>query len=271
MIERVDNILGSTHKLERLADADGQAVLCDLMADKSIFIADGHHRYETALTYQREVRATRLDVPAETPLASDYILVTLTAFEDEGLLVLPTHRLVRGVAPEKIAALPGALTEFTLTDSALESIEGEIAAQAAEGRTAFGVILSPNIVHLAVLNGDAPQSGQTRAAERLPAAQLGALIFDQCLGIDAAKVAAGGAVSYTRDVAKAASAVSRGDAQAAFLLSRPTVKQIEEVSLAGDVMPQKSTFFFPKLLSGLVLRDLRLDQSVLDTPSEMTP
>ncbi len=260
VIERVDGVLGCTHKLERLADSDGQAVLTELMADKAVFIADGHHRYETALSYQREVRAGQT---GDAPLAADYILITLTAFEDEGLLVLPTHRLVKGT-PEKIAALPPALAEnFTLSPSRAEIIEAEIAAQAASGKTAFGVVLPPGTVQMAVLNTDIP--AEASAAERLPVSLLGTLILEDCLGITPEMVAAGGSVSYTRDLAEAVSAVSRGSAQAAFLLGRPTVDEIRDVSLAGEVMPQKSTFFYPKLLSGLVLRDLRLDQAVLDS------
>jgi len=251
VIERVDGMLGSTHKIERIADADAQAVLQDLMADKVVFIADGHHRYETALTYQREVRAA--SPGADEPQAADYILVTLTAFEDEGLLVLPTHRLIRNVPAAKIAALPTALEQFTLSPSSLDTIEAEIAVQAAMQKIAFGVIL-PASVQMAVLNAD---TFDADAVSRLPVSLLGALILDQCLGIDAAAVAAGSHVSYTRDISEAAQAVSSGDAQAAFVLGRPTVMEIKDVSLAGEVMPQKSTFFYPKLLSGLVLRDLR--------------
>ena len=88
--------------------------------------------------------------------------------------------------------------------------------------------------------------------------------MDGCLGISPEMVTAGEHVSYTREINEAVAAVERGDAQAAFLLGRPTVEEIKEVSLAGDVMPQKSTFFYPKLLSGLVLRDLTLDQADLD-------
>jgi uncharacterized protein (DUF1015 family) len=262
VIESADGIIGSSHKIERIADADAQAVLQELMADKAVFIADGHHRYETALNYQREVRATS---PAgEQPQAADYILITLTAFEDEGLLVLPTHRLIRNVPPDKIAALPSALAKhFTLADSTPETIEAEIAAQAASGKTAFGVVLPPGSVQLAMLNADAAGS----AVERLPVTLLGTRILDGCLGIDAAAIAAGNHVSYTRSLSEAVQAVSNGDAQAAFLLGRPSVADVEEVSLAGDVMPQKSTFFFPKLLSGLVLRDLR-DPLAFDQSTE---
>lgn len=260
VIERVDDLLGSTHKIERLADSDGQAVLQELMADKAVFIADGHHRYETALNFQRELRAAP---PGGTPLAADFILVTLTAFEDEGLLVLPTHRMIRAVPPEQIAALTSALAEnFTLSPSRAEAIEAEIAAQAEAGKTAFGIVLPPGTVQMAVLN--AAPLPDAAAVSRLPVSQLEALVLDGCLGISREMVTAGEHVFYTRELSEAVSAVGRGDAQAAFLLGRPTVAEIRDVSLAGDVMPQKSTFFYPKLLSGLVLRDLRLDQKDLD-------
>ncbi len=95
VMERVDNAIGSSHRIERISDPDAHAVLRELLSDKQVFIADGHHRYETSLTYRREVRTARPDLSEDTPISADYILITLTAFEDEGLLVLPTHRLVR--------------------------------------------------------------------------------------------------------------------------------------------------------------------------------
>ncbi len=262
VIERVDNLIGSSHRIERLTDASAHAVLRDLLADTPVFIADGHHRYGTALNYRREVRRAQPEADENTPLAADYILITLTAFEDEGLVVLPTHRLVRNVPPEKIAALPDALAaRFTLSNSSPDALEAEIAAQSEAGKVAFGLVLPPGQVQLAVLNASAVEAAGSGspAVKRLPVTLLGSLILDQCLGIDAAAVAAGDHVSYMRDFAEALAAVERGEAQAAFLLGRPTVQEIKDVSLAGDVMPQKSTFFYPKLLSGLVLRDLKAD------------
>ncbi len=269
VIERVDAVIGSSHKIERLADADGQAVIQSLMADKAVFIADGHHRYETSLAYRREFRAAHPEIAEDAPSAADYILMTLTAFEDEGLLVLPTHRLVKNIPAETLAAFPAALTRsFALSSSSPDTIEATIAEHAAAGRTAFGLILPPGMVQIATL---ITEPIGTSAAERLPVSILGTQILNDRLGIDSAKVASGGFVSYTRDIAEALGAVESGAAQLAFLLGRPTVSEIRDVSLAGDVMPQKSTFFFPKLLSGLVLRDLRLDQEMLNTPAEMLP
>ncbi len=275
VIEDVGNAIGSSHKIERIDDADAHGVLRELLSDKQVFIADGHHRYETALNFQRETRAAQPGLAADTPLAADYILITLTAFEDEGLLVLPTHRLVRNVSLEIIAGLPGTLAaRFTLSENKPETIEAAIAAQAAAGKVAFGIVLPPGIVHLAVLKtaeADLPSlvpGPGSEAVKSLPVTLLGSLILDDALGINAEAVAAGGFVSYTRELDEAVSAVTDGTAQAAFLLGRPTVAEIKDVSLAGDVMPQKSTFFYPKLLSGLVLRDLRLDAPAEAMPSD---
>ena len=266
VIEHIEGLIGSSHRLERISDSNAHAVLRDLLTDTPVFIADGHHRYETALNYRREVRAAHPELAEGAPTPADYILITLTALEDEGLLVLPTHRLVQNVPPEKVIALTGALAaRFTLSSSTPDAVEAEIAAQSEKGQVAFGVVLAPGQVHLAVLNAGAgelpgliPGPGSD-AVKCLPVTLLGSLILDQCLGIDAAAVAAGGHVSYTRELTEAVAAVERGEAQAAFLLGRPTVQEIKDVSLAGDVMPQKSTFVFPKLLSGLVLRDLKSD------------
>ncbi len=260
VMEQVDNAIGSSHRIERISDPNAHAVLREMLADKQVFIADGHHRYETSLNFRRETRAAQSGLVEDTPIAADYILITLTAFEDEGLLVLPTHRLVKNVSADKIAALPTALgRHFTLTLSSPEAIEPAIAAQAAHGAVSFGVVLPPGTLHLATLNAETLEQAGSRAVDQLPVTLLGTLILNDCLGIDTAAVAAGTHVSYTRDLAEAVSSVKRGESQAAFLLGRPTVSEIRDVSLAGDVMPQKSTFFYPKLLSGLVLRDLRLD------------
>ena len=101
-VGRVEDAIGSSHRIEAIVDSSAHAVLRDMLADKQVFIADGHHRYETSLNYRREFRAAHPEISEETPVAADYILITLTAFEDEGLLVLPTHRLVRNVSAGRI-------------------------------------------------------------------------------------------------------------------------------------------------------------------------
>lgn len=262
VIEQVDDVIGSSHAVERIDDINAVMVLIDLLRDKPIFIADGHHRYETALNYRREIRAAHPEWQGQA-IAEDYILITLTAFEDEGLLVLPTHRLVRGVSADRIAALAKSLeTQFTLTTTAEGAIEAAIDAASKRGEIAFGVLLPGSQPLLATLNVPADRaaslvnSDQSDAVKRLPVTLLQSFVMEQRLGIDAAALAAGQQVAYTRSASDAADRVKSGEAQAALLLPRPSVQDVRNVSLQGDTMPQKSTFFLPKLLSGLLLRDL---------------
>ncbi len=273
VMEAVPEAIGSSHAVERIRDEDALAALQGLLRDKQIFIADGHHRYETALQHRRDVRQARR-VPDDVLIPEDYILITLTAFEDEGLLVLPTHRVVHHVAPEKLAALPqslarefvveplGAGAEANDAQSAGAALERALAAKARQGQVAFGVLLPDGKSVLATWKGaseGAAQSQsepQSRALDRLPVSLLHSLILDKQLGIGADALAAGAQVTYTRDSADAWAQVQAGQAQAAFVLARPAVGEVRDVSLAGGKMPQKSTFFFPKLLSGLLMRDL---------------
>ena len=272
VMERVDSAIGSSHSVERISDMNAVMVLRDLLADKPVFIADGHHRYETALNFRRELRAAHPEWDGHS-IAADYILITLTAFEDEGLLVLPTHRLVRSVAPERMDGLADSLAPaFSVSPVPPAQLEAALTEAAAQGQTALGVILPDERGLLAVLTAG-PEAipallpgPQSEAVKRLPVTLLQNLILDQRLGIDAAALAAGDHVTYTRDTAEALARVASAEYQAAFLLPRPSVEDVREVSLAGDVMPQKSTFFFPKLLSGLLLRDLSRD----DPPAILT-
>ena len=263
VLEQVDDLIGSSHCVERINDPNAHQILAEMLRDKPVFIADGHHRYETALQYRREWRAAHPQISDDTPVAADYILITLTAFEDEGLLVLPTHRMVRKVAPDKISGLLHALaSQFAVDESSIEDIEKTLAAP--NGPLAFGLLLpGGKSYRLTLQSPGSPASlvpgPGSDALKGLAVTVLQRLILEKELGIDADALAAGEHVAYTRDPQEAQAKVASGEFQAAFLLGRSTVDEMRQVSLAGDVMPQKSTFFFPKLLSGLVLRDLSLD------------
>lgn len=248
----VADAIGSSHTIERLADESAVAVLQNLLADKPVFIADGHHRYETSLAYRRELGP----IPADHP--ANFILVTLTALEDEGLLVLPTHRLIRGADADAVARLPESLApEFTVEAADAGALDAAIAEKAAQGQKAIGIVLGENRALLATLTGDPAElipGALSPASKSLDVTLLHALILEKRLGIGADALAAGAQVAYTRDASEAARRVADGEFQAAFLLGRPTVAEMEAVSRAGEKMPQKSTFFYPKLLSGLLLR-----------------
>jgi uncharacterized protein (DUF1015 family) len=247
-VYEVRNVLGCDHTLQRIDDAGAVAALQSAISPKTILIADGHHRYETALAYQREW-------PAQS--GSGAILITLTAFEDEGLLVLPTHRLVRGVTPNLIAALPDRLKSAGFAVSDLAVGTDPLPA----GTLGFDMLLADGRRFRALLTGaesaaERIAGGQSKAWKTLDVTVLHRLVLEDLLSIPMATLSGTDQVRYTRDAAEARSKVESGEFQAAFMLSRPVIESIRAVSAAGDRMPQKSTFFYPKLLSGLVMRSL---------------
>jgi len=264
VIEKVDSLIGSSHRIERIEDSRAMSIIQDLLSDKVVFIADGHHRYETSLNYRRETR-TNGNIPDDQAIPEDYILITLTAFEDDGLLVLPTHRMVKGIDEAVLNGLPSSLSsQFAVETVDVDTLEKAIVDKSSAGKKAIGVVF-PNAAYLATLNAaiddvpamiDGPGSD---ALKQLDVTILQSLVLQDRLGITAEALAAGGKVTYTRDIHEALDAVRTGECQVSFILGRPSVEDVRLVSLAGDKMPQKSTFFYPKLLSGLILRDLTHD------------
>lgn len=264
ILERVDGLIGSSHRIERIDSSDAISGLQELLRDKPIFIADGHHRYETSLNFQREIRATLPQNAGPNP--ADYILITLTAFEDEGLLVLPTHRMISNVEHNLIKGLQDRITRhFTLIPLSVAGLEQAIADQQEAGNKAIGVVLPNDQGYLAVLKAreeeivDLIPGANAPVTKKLDVSILHNLILHDLLEISLESLATSGQVRYTRDTQEAIVSVQNGAAQAAFLLGRPSVTDVRDVSLAGDKMPQKSTYFYPKLLSGLIMRDLCVD------------
>jgi uncharacterized protein (DUF1015 family) len=181
----------------------------------------------------------------------------LTAFEDEGLIVLPTHRVVRGVLPAQLAALPERIKSagFALTDLA------EGSEPLSPGTLGFDMLLGDGHRYRALLTGEHNATErihgeQSHAWKTLDVTVLHKLVLENLLSIPMDTLSSTDQVGYTRDASEARAKVESGEFQAAFLLSRPRIESIRAVSAAGDRMPQKSTYFYPKLLSGLVMRCL---------------
>ena len=219
-----------------------------------VFIADGHHRYETAVRYRDERRVAT----SETDPAFDFLLMLFLDAADS-LTVLPTHRLVRALGDQGLARLSDGLprlfdAEPTTTESLVERFGGAGGLAGGEGR--FGLLTRAGAWLLTARRSVfAPlQTTGGAAARALDVALLGTAL-DALLGIDAAAVAGGSRVSYTKSAAEAAAAVASGEdsVDAAFLLEPTPVASILAVARDGDVMPQKSTYFYPKALTGLLL------------------
>jgi uncharacterized protein (DUF1015 family) len=258
---------GERHRLWRLDDPALAATIAAFFAPRQLYIADGHHRYETALTYRDEVRAERKESFADD--ATDFVLMSLTAIEDPGLVVLPTHRILKGVAPADLAGLAERLERhFTLT--ALDGDSAEDWRQAlTEARTHAPslALVRRDDAWLATLNdaGRAAMAGVTVEGEipgdawqGLDVAVLQALVFSEALGVTQDDIRTGERVMYTRDADAAVSAVRAGTygASLAALLNPTPPDAMRDVAQAGDRMPQKSTYYYPKLITGLVVNPL---------------
>jgi uncharacterized protein (DUF1015 family) len=226
------------------------------VASADVYIADGHHRYETALAYRDEVRARATSWSGDE--AENFVLMALTRADDPGLLVLPTHRLVHVAVPQDALSRIGARFDVTEIDAA-----GAVDALAAHTvRTAFVALgLAPGRAHLLTLRDTeaaqtAMPAGQPAAWKELDVSVLQYAVLRDVFGIDDAALAAGGAVTYTQDAGEVRTAVAAGRARVAFLLNATPVDQVLAVADAGGRMPQKSTYFYPKLPTGLVMHAL---------------
>jgi uncharacterized protein (DUF1015 family) len=250
---------GVRHRLWVVPAEPGGAAESMLAAASAgpVFIADGHHRYETAVRYRDERRVHS----SETDPAFDFLLM-LFLDAAESLTVLPTHRLVRGLGETGLARLTAGLPRlFEVADAPSDDLVAQFGAagllDGGEGR--LGLVTRDGAWRLtARRDAFAPlQASGGPAVRSLDVSLLGTAL-EALLGIDAAAVAAGQRIAYTKSSAEAAAAVASGEdgVDAAFLLEPTPVASILAVARDGDVMPQKSTYFYPKALTGLLLNPL---------------
>ena len=255
---------GQRHVLSAVRHATELRRFAEHLAACDVYIADGHHRYETALNYRNEARARSANWTGEEP--ENFVLMALPAAADPGLVVLPTHRLV---TPPRfpVDVLDRIGQFFDVTPAAaqrgdrLASMLDQVAGPGS-GRTAFAAAgLDRRARHLLVLR-DRPgvealmPPDEPAAWKRLDVNVLQYGILEPVFGIDAAALAAGATVSYTQDPVEAVAAIEAERARVAFVLNATPVDQVLAVADAGGRMPQKSTYFFPKLPTGLVMNSL---------------
>jgi uncharacterized protein (DUF1015 family) len=242
---------GVTHSFGIVDDAGRRDKIAEAVGSAPVVIADGHHRYETSLAYQREVGAGG---PA------DFVLMALVSLEDPGLAVFPTHRLVSGLADDtaKQEALGAGLKElFEIEEVPTDQIDpGGV-----EGVGVFGYIDShfKRGFRLRLRDTeplDRALESRSEAYRTLDAAILEELVLKGILGMSTEDIAAKRGIGYTPSIDEALAKLDAGDYQAAFLLRPTPIDQVREVAAAGETMPPKSTYFFPKLLTGLVFNPL---------------
>jgi uncharacterized protein (DUF1015 family) len=244
------------HRLWRIHDPTLIQAVQQRMRDKKLLIADGHHRYETALAYRNERRAESGSSGPNAPY--EFVMMTLIPMESRGLVILPTHRIVHGLPTfdrERMLEAAGQFFEIDRIDLRTESRSATtLLGQAGENGTAFVAVTrqGPYLMR-AKKNAVQDALGQVPSLQRdLDVVQLHRIMLERVLGISEEAVRNQENVRYERDAFEAISWVRQG-ANVAFLMNPAKIDQVRDIAFGGGVLPQKSTDFYPKLLSGLAI------------------
>lgn len=233
-----------TYSLDVTDEPSGVRSICDALRDEALTIADGHHRYETALAYARRMNGER---PGADARPWEWAMATLVWTDDPGLTVLPTHRVLKDLPAEALEQVREKLAErISFQDVPRNELAAAISAAGDSSFAAYGA------------------TGSWLAAPKEPVDALGAEVLQQCvlaecLGFDITRLKSDPRIAYVEDASHALSMVDSGGYQAAFLLRPIPVRTITRYSRERRSMPQKSTYFYPKLASGLVLRLIEQD------------
>ena len=248
---------GIIHRVWIVSDPAETAALSAAFADKKLYIADGHHRYETALNYKEYLREQGQDVD-NSPAAA--VMMTLVDMENEGLVVFPTHRVLHGLAGfDREQLLASCQAYFAVEEVAPEQAQARLDAAVANNQKAFALYTAGKMTLLTLTdNGIMKEllADMSGAYQNLDVSILHVLVLERLLGIDKENMANQTNLTYMRDVADAIAAVDKGAADCAFLINPTKVEEIAQVAGAGEKMPQKSTYFYPKLITGHIVNPL---------------
>jgi len=243
----VDND-GVHHRIVRISDPEMIGRIAKLLEPAKLLIADGHHRYETALEYRKGMRAK--DDSDEGTMPYDFIMAALVSFRNPGLVVYPTHRLVQNVDESLLSRLPKALEE----EFDLKTLKGpDELAEAVEGSQvkAFGVwIHSSGVCIFATPKRKEPS---VSPMDDLPVYIVQEKVLKKLLGFTAEMLDTKTNMDYVKGTDQTRAAMETGEYQACFFVKPPTVAQVMDVAESGQKMPHKSTYFFPKIWSGTLL------------------
>ncbi|MBN2081088.1 DUF1015 domain-containing protein [bacterium] len=257
---------GVRHRFWAITDPETIAAVEMAMADKLLFIADGHHRYETALNYRNHIlQSYKGGSAGHHPR---FAMMTLVGMSDPGLIVLPTHRVLHSLPDFNIGRLVAQLYEHFRVEAGLsrqEMLDKLAEARQDASRHAFGLYGGGKytffeLTDTGIMEELAPD--RTPDWRNLDVAILHEVILEKILGIDKAAQAAKTNLSYDRDAQVSIDRVDRGTHQCAFFMNPTRMDQIRDVAGKGEVMPQKSTDFYPKLITGGVACQVDLGEKL---------
>jgi uncharacterized protein (DUF1015 family) len=265
------------HRVWRISDPSLIDLVRSKMRDKKLLIADGHHRYETALQYRNEQRdlgsarppgaAPRERAPyqgqhepLERALAPyELVMMTLVNMDSPGLVILPTHRVVHGLPSFSAATFREKASAYFSVEEVDPSLDATratvILRESGRIGTSFLAVAAEQVFLLdrARLVSDEIYSGLSLRQQALDVVQLHKCLLENALGITEEAIREQVNVRYVRDISEAMAQVRGGAANVAFLMNPVRIAQMRDIALAGEVLPQKSTDFYPKLLSGLTI------------------
>ncbi len=246
---------GVAHRVWQISDPSIIHFVQEKMRDKKLVIADGHHRYETALSFRNECRQAAHGSDREAPY--EFVMMTFVSMNDPGLLVLPTHRVVHSLESFSADAFKQSAAELFEIEDLPAGLDAARASSLLNERGRSGIALLAVTANRALLlHSPKPAVGKFLAglSERqrsLDVVQLHKCLLEGVLRLSEESIRNQQNLSYLRDAAEAMEQVRTGEANLAFLMNPCPVQQVRDIAFAGEVMPQKSTDFYPKLLSGL--------------------
>lgn len=254
---------GVQNRIWKISDSNVIESVRNKMRDKKLVIADGHHRYETALAYRNEQRAAfGSATPAGTAggyAAHDYAMMTFVNMNSKGLVVLPTHRVVHSLASFSVDEfLAGARKFFNVeeVDSGVDAARCTgLLKQAGRAGTAILAITPERdfLLHTPRGMGSEIFANYSLRQQSLDVVQLHKVLLEKVLRLSEESIRNQENLSYVRDTGEVLDRVRNGDANLAFLMNPARIEQVRDIAFAGEVLPQKSTDFYPKLLTGLAI------------------
>ncbi len=263
---------GFLQQIWKITDEAVHQRVLETMAPKTIFIADGHHRYETALNYRNWVASNTPDFSDNHP--ANFILMSLSSMEDPGLVILPAHRILREVDAETLSTFEKRadpyfeITPFAFQPHEIDTVRDRFITQLhlkkeqncigmfLKNRDAFILLtLKPGVMD-ALFSNEIPES-----LRNLDVTVLTRLIFMEILGFDQNRLDNEKLITYSSKVKEAIEIVRSENYDVTFILNPTKMEQVRQVAEEGLIMPRKSTYFYPKVISGHILRDMKQNNS----------
>ena len=258
---------GHRHRLWRIVDPAIHRGVAEAMKDKRLYIADGHHRYETALDYKKHLQDTNPGFSDSHP--ANFVLMYLCSMSDPGLIILPAHRLLKAVSAEEMRQAIKAsctyfeVTEYPYTPDDRQQVEQTFLADlnASAQRQSIGIyahrqpifyLLTLRAGVMVELFGDKLDA----SLRLLDVTVLTRLVFMKIMGFDQTRLDNEQLIGYASTAEKALQSIDTGTYDVAFILNPTRIEQVQEVAQKGLIMPRKSTYFYPKVKSGLVMNTL---------------